>query len=114
MKFDGVSKNGDHNLEDSVEYTRIEYGYYLMAVSHRIMGLPGNVMNQDMSILMNVKDVGRLSVEERGDVCIMLADLASDGFKANKKLKKSEIKELYRIGMDSGNEYARDKYIQMK
>ena len=31
MKFDGVSKNGDHNLEDSVEYTRIEYGYYLMA-----------------------------------------------------------------------------------
>ena len=90
------------------------YGYYLMAVSHRIMGLPGNVMNQDMSILMNVKDVGRLSVEERGDVCIMLADLASDGFKANKKLKKSEIKELYRIGMDSGNEYARDKYIQMK
>lgn len=90
------------------------YGYYLMAVSHRIMGMPGNVMNQDMSILMNVKDAGRLSIEERGDVCIMLADLASDGFKANEKLKKSEIKELYRIGMDSGNEYARDKYIQIK
>ena len=31
MKFDGVKKNGDHNLEDSVEYTLIEYAYYLMA-----------------------------------------------------------------------------------
>jgi serine/threonine-protein kinase HipA len=32
MKFDGVSKNGDHNLEDEPEYTLIEYAYYLMAV----------------------------------------------------------------------------------
>ena len=32
MKFDGVKKNGDHNLEDSPEYTKIEYAYYLMAL----------------------------------------------------------------------------------
>ncbi len=32
MKFDGVSKNGDHNLEDEPEYTLIEYTYYLMAL----------------------------------------------------------------------------------
>ncbi len=32
MKFDGVSKNGDHNLEDEPEYTLIEYAYYLMAL----------------------------------------------------------------------------------
>ena len=31
LKFDGVNKNGDHELEDEVEYTRIEYAYYLMA-----------------------------------------------------------------------------------
>lgn len=31
MKFDGVKKNGDHNLEDAIEYTLIEYAYYLMA-----------------------------------------------------------------------------------
>jgi serine/threonine-protein kinase HipA len=31
VKFDGVSKNGDHNLEDEPEYTLIEYAYYLMA-----------------------------------------------------------------------------------
>lgn len=32
MKFDGVTSNGDHDLEDSVEYTLIEYAYYLMAI----------------------------------------------------------------------------------
>ena len=31
MKFDNVSKNGDHDLEDKPEYTLIEYAYYLMA-----------------------------------------------------------------------------------
>ncbi|MBR5974394.1 MAG: type II toxin-antitoxin system HipA family toxin [Clostridiales bacterium] len=31
MKFDGVKKNGDHDLEDAIEYTRIEYAYSLMA-----------------------------------------------------------------------------------
>ena len=31
MKFDNVSKNGDHGLEDDHQYTLIEYAYYLMA-----------------------------------------------------------------------------------
>jgi len=31
MKFDNVSKNGDHGIEDKPEYTLIEYAYYLMA-----------------------------------------------------------------------------------
>ena len=33
MKFDGVKKNGDHGLEDYVEYTLIEYAYYKMATT---------------------------------------------------------------------------------
>lgn len=31
LKFDGVDKNGDHNLDDGKQYTNIEYAYYLMA-----------------------------------------------------------------------------------
>lgn len=31
IKFDGVKKNGDHDLKDSTQYTLIEYAYYLMA-----------------------------------------------------------------------------------
>ena len=33
MKFDNVSGNGDHGLEDRPEYTLIEYAYYKMAVA---------------------------------------------------------------------------------
>lgn len=33
IKFDNVSKNGDHGLEDKPNYTLIEYAYYLMAQS---------------------------------------------------------------------------------
>lgn len=36
MKFDGVSKNGDHDLKDPPVYTRIEYAYYLMALASGI------------------------------------------------------------------------------
>lgn len=36
MKFDNVSKNGDHDLEDRPEYTLIEYAYYKMAVACQI------------------------------------------------------------------------------
>ena len=32
MKFDNVSKNGDHGLEDIPKYTLIEYAYYKMAL----------------------------------------------------------------------------------
>ncbi len=31
MKFDGVAGNGDHEVADGRQYTRIEYAYYLMA-----------------------------------------------------------------------------------
>ncbi len=33
MKFDNVSQNGDHGLEDIPEYTLIEYAYYKMALA---------------------------------------------------------------------------------
>lgn len=40
IKFDHVSKNGDHGLEDKPEYTLIEYAYYLMATSAGIVMNP--------------------------------------------------------------------------
>lgn len=37
IKFDGVTRNGDHNLEDIFEYTLIEYAYYKMAIQAGIV-----------------------------------------------------------------------------
>jgi len=37
IKFDGVTKNGDHSIEDIPEYTLIEYAYYKMALKAGIV-----------------------------------------------------------------------------
>ncbi len=37
IKFDGVTRNGDHNLQDAPEYTLIEYAYYQMALKAGIV-----------------------------------------------------------------------------
>ncbi len=45
MKFDNVSKNGDHGLEDKPEYTLIEYAYYLMASKAGVIMNPCRIYN---------------------------------------------------------------------
>ena len=47
IKFDNVSKNGDHGLEDKPEYTLIEYAYYLMATSAGIVMNPCKILNSE-------------------------------------------------------------------
>ena len=47
MKFDNVSKNGDHGLEDKPEYTLIEYAYYLMALDAGITMNECRIYNSD-------------------------------------------------------------------
>lgn len=49
MKFDNVSKNGDHGLEDKPEYTLIEYAYYIMAVNAGIIMNPCRIYNSEGS-----------------------------------------------------------------
>ena len=47
IKFDHVTKNGDHGLEDKPEYTLIEYAYYLMAVSAGVVMNPCRIYESD-------------------------------------------------------------------
>ena len=49
LKFDGISSNGDHGLQDEPEYTLIEYAYYLMA----------NAAGIDMNECRILKENGR-------------------------------------------------------
>ena len=46
IKFDGVEKNGDHNLKDSKGYTQIEYAYYLMAKDAGIDMMPSELFEE--------------------------------------------------------------------
>lgn len=47
IKFDGVAKNGDHNLEDIPEYTLIEYAYYQMALKAGIVMSECKLLEED-------------------------------------------------------------------
>lgn len=47
IKFDNVSRNGDHGLEDKPEYTLIEYAYYLMAKSAGILMNPCRIFDSE-------------------------------------------------------------------
>ena len=47
MKFDGVSGNGDYNIEDIPEYTLIEYAYYKMALEAGLEMNECRIFNQD-------------------------------------------------------------------
>ena len=47
IKFDNVSKNGDHGLEDKPEYTLIEYAYHLMAIRAGIIMNPCRIYKSE-------------------------------------------------------------------
>lgn len=47
IKFDNVSKNGDHGIEDKPEYTLIEYAYYLMAKNAGILMNPCRIFDSE-------------------------------------------------------------------
>ena len=47
IKLDGVGKNGDHGLDDSVEYTTIEYAYYLMAKASGIEMSESRILSEN-------------------------------------------------------------------
>lgn len=47
LKFDGVSRNGDHNVEDAPEYTLIEYAYHKMALAAGINMNPCKILKVD-------------------------------------------------------------------
>lgn len=47
IKFDGVSKNGDHGLVDKKQYSLIEYAYYLMALDSGIDMMECRILSKD-------------------------------------------------------------------
>lgn len=47
IKFDGVSKNGDHGLVDKKQYSLIEYAYYLMALDSGIDMMECRIFSKD-------------------------------------------------------------------
>ena len=108
IKFDNVSKNGDHGLEDKPEYTLIEYAYYLMATSAGIVMNPCKIfisegdhhfmtkrfdrMNGNKIHMQSIGALAHISYQEPG-VCGY--ELAADYMK-ELGLYYKDIEQFYR------------------
>ncbi len=108
MKFDGVKKNGDHGLEDDIQYTLIEYAYHKMALKAgiemnecRIYSENGN--NHFMTKRFDREEGKKLHMQTLGalahidyNVPGLCSYEQAAGIMKQINLKASEIEQFYR------------------
>lgn len=108
MKFDNVTKNGDHGLEDKPEYTLIEYAYYLMATKAGIIMEPCRIydsegchhfltkrFDREDGKKLHMQSLGALTHISYQDVGVCGYELAADYMKALGILYV-ELEQFYR------------------
>lgn len=82
------------------------WGAYLRAVLHRNMQAPGNVLEQDLQTLTMVSQNQNLTMMEKGDVLMMIADLIMDGYGKGAGYTKKMAQKYYEESAQCGNAYA--------
>lgn len=108
MKFDNVSKNGDHGLVDKPEYTLIEYSYYKMALAcgllmeesriyesegyHHFMTKRFDRVNGEKLHMQSLGALSHISYQEPGICSYELASL----YMRKLNLSQKEIEQFYR------------------
>ena len=108
LKFDGVSSNGDHGLEDVPEYTMIEYAYHMMARRagidmqecrmleengrHHFMTKRFDRVNGKK---IHMQTLGALTHTDYDVPCLMGYEYAADRLKAI-GITSSQIEQFYR------------------
>lgn len=106
---------GEQNYAELEKYLSVEgvqglhpWGIYLMTVGHRVMQSPTEVMEQDLSMLVMVCGNQNLSQSEKGDVCVMIGDLISEGYGGKSGLTADMARDYYMDAVYCGNEYAKE------
>lgn len=89
------------------------WGVYLAAVSHKVVQTPDIILEQDLQTLIMVSNNQNLSRQERGDVCVMIADLLMEGYGQSSGASPKMAKSYYEEAMNCGNEYAGEQLRNM-
>lgn len=90
------------------------WGVYLATVSHKVVQSPDIMLEQDLQMLITVSNNQNLSLQEKGDVCAMIADLLQEGYGKRLGASPTMAKSYYEEAMNCGNEYAREQYKNMQ
>lgn len=67
LKFDGVEGSGDHGIKDGLDYTKIEYAYYKMAIDCKIDMSECELLKVGNKSHFLTKRFDRINVDGRGD-----------------------------------------------
>lgn len=85
------------------------WGAYLAAVVHRNMQSPDIVLQQDLQALIMVSQNPNLSVEEKGDICLMIGDLILSGIGENFGHTINVAHEYFIEAANCGSQYAKEQ-----
>lgn len=85
------------------------WGVYLSALTHRCSSDSKKVLEQDLQLLIQVSENQNLSMMEKSDVEMMIADLIMDGYGKSSGCTTQTAYDYYAKSAAHGNAYAQEQ-----
>lgn len=85
------------------------WGAYIAAVAHRNFQQPDSVLEQDLQTLLMVSENQNLSMDEKGDVAMMIAELILCGYGKSTGCTVRTAYDYYERAANCGNQYAKEQ-----
>lgn len=85
------------------------WGTYLIALGHRMQQSDNNQMSQDLQMLIQNSQNINLTMEEKGDINVMIASLLSEGYGNAIGMSLQDAGMYYQEAANCGNEYAKEQ-----
>lgn len=89
------------------------WGVYIATTAHRIHSFSPQVLEQDLQMLINVSENSNLSLQEKGDVMMMIGELISEGYGSAMGCTPQMAYNYYAQSAACGNAYAQDQMVNI-
>lgn len=90
---------------------RHPWGIYLMTIGHRVMQKGSSQIAQDLQMMIRNSKNSNMSLQERGDTNLMIAELLSEGFANMLGMNPQDARAYYQEAANCGNAYAKEQLI---
>lgn len=90
---------------------RHPWGIYLITIGHRILQKDSSQIAQDLQMLIQNSKSANMSMQEKGDTNLMIAELLSEGFANMVGMNPQDARAYYQEAANCGNTYAKEQII---
>lgn len=90
---------------------RHPWGVYLMTIGHRVLQKDSSQIARDLQMLIQNSKSANMSMQEKGDTNLMIAELLSEGFANMVGMNPQDARAYYKEAANCGNAYAREQLI---